>query len=344
VEKAILNAWPSVVVGDRNQWQSKLTLELTGLPEEIRFRALPDNAGTNTGLKPAHAAGFAAGLSALCKDAHRYRFTLQGVDLVMAEDDIVVADGLIKLVRVHPGRHTGPGNMSESLPQIHLDIFTEYPLPEQGDKLAVDIQQTPGLPATVTFSFSRKPLRDLLGGVRIGIDPGHGGKDKGIQGPVDLTEKYVALEISRELCNLLELSGAHLVVTRTGDLDVTEKERLHILRAGNPALCVEIHVSGSDNPLAQVYKLAATQDCSDSQLLGREIALALHERMGIRPESAVLPPRPGLEVPYVRVEPLCLTYFADEANFRAPLFRKRLAQSIYNGISRYLHKTKVRQS
>ena len=29
-------------------------------------------------------------------------------------------------------------------------------------------------------------------------------------------------------------------------------------------------------------------------------------------------------------------YFSDEANFRAPLFRRRLAQGIMNGIARYI--------
>lgn len=348
---AILNAWPSVVVSRGNEWQSAITLELTALPEKIEFAEMTGNTHTALGLEPESAGNLAAGLRDLLKDTYRYRFTLHGVGLVMAADDIVVADGLIRLVRVHPGDHTRPGTTQEHPLQVHLDVFTEYPLqgPPYGDPNGdpngdpVDIQQRPGLPATVTFRFSRKPLQSLFQGARIGVDPGHGGKDKGIRGPVDLTEKYVTLEISRELCSLLELSGAYPVVTRTGDVDLTQKDRIQVLKAGHPVLCVEIHASGSDNPLAQVYRVAARQDCSDSALLANEVASALRERMGIRPEPDVLPAQPGLDVPFIRVEPLCLTYFADEANFRAPLFRKRLGQSIYNGIARYLHGVKTRQ-
>ncbi|MGI6621285.1 MAG: N-acetylmuramoyl-L-alanine amidase family protein [Bacillota bacterium] len=495
MKKAVLNAWPSVTVSEGNGWHSRLTLELTGLPERIEFADLTCNTDTDRGAGlgqadcdagerppqgtlhdidrqiPKHEqAEFETCPGVILQDTYRYRFILYGVDLVMAADDIVVADGLVRMVRIRSSRgraqdkpvaiqanrYTGQvaqaDTLVESNPQVspqvqldmfsassagkptrpdtrpdrnavHIDVFLEYPLGEQfhkaplygptrdvgegeqsrkarereqpcevpageqpgkvpvgvqsheapGDeqshkapvdmplnhprlkpaeeeqphKFSMDIRQTPGLPATVTFSFSREPLQRLFTGVRIGIDPGHGGKDKGIQGPVDLTEKYVSLEIARELGRLLDLSGAYPVMTRTEDVYLTEEQRMRLLRGENPALCVQIHAAGSHDPLAQVYRVAAKQGCSDSRLLAEEVALALLERMGIAPEQGVFSVGPGLNVPnvpFVRVEPLCLTYFADEANFRAPLFRKRLAQSMYNGIARYLYKTKGNHS
>lgn len=361
MKKALLNAWPSVI-SHGEEWQSVITLELTALPDKIEFEEVSGDADTSLERGSGNARGFAAVRDETWKPAYKYSFTLHGVGLVMAPDDILVADGLIKLVRIQPDNPAAPGSRRAHYPaqnpyspweaqptkeypvQVHVDVVTEYPLCELPNGKLVQIEQTPGLPATVTFRFSRRPLKELLRGVRIGIDPGHGGKDRGIRGPVDLTEKYVALEISLELCRMLEASGAHPVITRTEDEYLPEEERVKILRAGNPALCVEIHASGSDDPLAQVYRLAAKQGCEDSQLLLKEIALALRERMGITPESETLPPRSGLDIPCVRVEPVCLTYFADEANFRAPLFRKRLAQCIYNGVARYLHKLKTQAS
>ncbi len=355
MKKAILNAWPSVAVSPEGEWQSRITLELTALPEKIQFEAVSSRTGTAAEHRPQEVSARAtanalSNPATVLAQACTYRFTLHGIELVMAADDILVSDGLMKLVRVYARGHPGGRVSPEDPPQVNIDVLLEYPLCEQSEcnesgyhqsttSLPVEIHQTPGLPATVTLCFSRKPLQNLFKGFRIGIDPGHGGKDKGIEGPVDLAEKYVALEISRELCPLLKLSGAHPIVTRTSDVYLTEESRLDILRAGDPALCIQIHASGSHDHLAQTYTVAAAQDCADSRLLASEITAALLERMGIKAEpTSMLPGPSGLGVPIVRVEPLCLTYFADEANFRAPLFRKRLGQSIYNGIARYLYK------
>ena len=93
VKKALLNAWPSVI-SHGEEWQSVITLELTALPDKIEFEEVSGDADTSLergqetpeALQPS---GMRLG-NLLMGTA-----TLHGVGLVMAPDDILVADGLI---------------------------------------------------------------------------------------------------------------------------------------------------------------------------------------------------------------------------------------------------------
>ena len=53
--------------------------------------------------------------------------------------------------------------------------------------------------------------------MKIGIDPGHGGKDPGAIGPTGLKEKDVNLAIARELALMLTGQGFGVYITRGGD-------------------------------------------------------------------------------------------------------------------------------
>ena len=53
------------------------------------------------------------------------------------------------------------------------------------------------------------------------IDPGHGGSDSGAIGYTGLPEKVVALAVSKRTEALLQAAGAHAIMTRTEDTDVS---------------------------------------------------------------------------------------------------------------------------
>ena len=78
-------------------------------------------------------------------------------------------------------------------------------------------------------TYDRDQLdRDLsaitgMKGRRIAIDPGHGGSDSGAIGPTGIMEKSVTMRVSRELKRLLEAEGATVILTRTGDTEVSPK-------------------------------------------------------------------------------------------------------------------------
>ncbi len=66
-------------------------------------------------------------------------------------------------------------------------------------------------------------MTDALLGKCIVIDPGHGGSDTGAIGPTGVTEKSIALRISKRLKVLLEEQGASVIMTRTTDKEVSPK-------------------------------------------------------------------------------------------------------------------------
>jgi len=310
VKRRVLNAFPAMTSSGA-EWLSQFFIETTALPEKIRIRSFPRK---------------------MDRQEHVI-ITLSGLGLTMAPDDILVADGLIKSVTVNQeatmdGREAAA--LRFSLEHLVIPDVRWFRRENPG---------RPDFPYTVEFAFSRAPLRSLFKDRRIAIDPGHGGKDRGVRGPVNLLEKDVALEISILLASLLEVSGAVPVLTRKEDISLREESRLHFISQEKPELYIRVHTAGSKDPLSQEYHIMVKPGCPQSTRLGALIQEALRERMGMvvkTLEQLTSADLRNCPCPVVQVEPLCLSHFVDEANFRAPLFKKRIAQAIYNGIARYL--------
>ncbi len=73
---------------------------------------------------------------------------------------------------------------------------------------------------TLESKFSTTPSGDMSG-IKIGVDPGHGGSDTGAIGPTGLTEKEVNLAGSLMLRDALLARDASVYMTRTTDVDVS---------------------------------------------------------------------------------------------------------------------------
>lgn len=80
---------------------------------------------------------------------------------------------------------------------------------------------------------------------KIIIDPGHGGRDPGAVGPSGLTEKEIALLISRELCKILKKQGFDVLMTRDDDSFVKLRERSRMANNSSAHLFVSIHCNAS---------------------------------------------------------------------------------------------------
>jgi N-acetylmuramoyl-L-alanine amidase len=83
----------------------------------------------------------------------------------------------------------------------------------------------------------RKPLA----GIKILLDPGHGGKESGASGPTGYLEKDVNLVVSKLLRDELVQRGATVVMTREDDRDVSLPERQAIISKEEPAIALSIH-------------------------------------------------------------------------------------------------------
>ncbi|MDP4151830.1 MAG: family 10 glycosylhydrolase [Bacillota bacterium] len=92
-------------------------------------------------------------------------------------------------------------------------------------------------------------LKPLLGKTVV-IDAGHGGSDCGALGPegeLGRNEKNLNYSVADEVKSQLESLGAKVIMTRSGDDDVTLNERVALTRKTNPDLFVSIHHNSLDS-------------------------------------------------------------------------------------------------
>lgn len=80
-----------------------------------------------------------------------------------------------------------------------------------------------------------------LSSIRILLDPGHGGEEKGARGPTGYPEKDINLVISKLLAQELKRLGATVYLTRETDIDVSLKDRVKIIDRTLPDLSLSIH-------------------------------------------------------------------------------------------------------
>jgi N-acetylmuramoyl-L-alanine amidase len=80
-----------------------------------------------------------------------------------------------------------------------------------------------------------------LSGIKIVLDPGHGGKESGASGPTGFLEKDVNLIVSKLLRDELVQRGATVMMTREDDRDVSLVERQEMISKEEPAIALSIH-------------------------------------------------------------------------------------------------------
>ncbi|WP_066375849.1 MULTISPECIES: N-acetylmuramoyl-L-alanine amidase [unclassified Anabaena] len=107
-----------------------------------------------------------------------------------------------------------------------------YKLRYDGTTLVLGLRHAPVIKAN-----RQKPLS----GIKILLDPGHGGKESGAAGPTGYLEKDVNLIVSKLLRDELVKRGANVVMTRETDKDVSLAERQAIINQQEPAIALSIH-------------------------------------------------------------------------------------------------------
>jgi N-acetylmuramoyl-L-alanine amidase len=107
-----------------------------------------------------------------------------------------------------------------------------YKLRYEGTSLVLTLRHAPE-----SVTQQRRNLK----GIKILLDPGHGGKEFGAPGPDGTLEKDVNLTISKLVRDDLIKRGATVVMTREDDRDVSLVERQVIIAKEEPVISVSIH-------------------------------------------------------------------------------------------------------
>jgi N-acetylmuramoyl-L-alanine amidase len=153
--------------------------------------------------------------------------------------------------------------------RIVIDI---YPV----DAPSSDAPSSPPQPAKpVKEGYSM--VRQLgLGIERIVIDPGHGGKDPGCIGRNGLQEKTVALDVCKELKNLLEREkNLEVILTRETDIFLPVESRPVIANQKRADLYISVHANSFPNKKrsgVQTFYLNFSHDPSVNAIAAQENA------------------------------------------------------------------------
>ncbi|WP_409872930.1 N-acetylmuramoyl-L-alanine amidase [Thermosynechococcus sp.] len=107
-----------------------------------------------------------------------------------------------------------------------------YRIAYEGTRLVLQLRHPPQL------QRGAQPLR----GIKILLDPGHGGpEDLGARGPDGTPEKVVTLALAKKLAPELERLGAAVILTRTEDIDLDLPDRILAIEAAQPTLALSLH-------------------------------------------------------------------------------------------------------
>lgn len=108
------------------------------------------------------------------------------------------------------------------------------------------------------------------------IDPGHGGSDPGAVGVNNLREADINLKTALYLRELLEASGATVILTRGADFDVTLAERVQLVRRIMPDIFVSVHYNATEDKVSDYLLTFFAPDAAD---YSRNLAAMLFEEL-----------------------------------------------------------------
>ena len=122
-------------------------------------------------------------------------------------------------------------------------------------------------PRLVIDAYTNQMIKDekiLSSKFSVLIDPGHGGKDKGLTYN-DISEKDVVLFISKEISSKLAQKGIKNILTRISDEEVSLKKRIQIVNNQNPSIFLSIHISQEN--LFRIYNVQNSNTQMNTKLV-----------------------------------------------------------------------------
>jgi N-acetylmuramoyl-L-alanine amidase len=190
----------------------------------------------------------------------------------------------------------------------------------------------------LTIKIKQQPTSLALKNLTIAVDAGHGGSNTGAGGPTNSSEKELTLAISLKLQQALQNEGAKVIMTRTTEKFVDNKERILIYRDNTPDLLISIHLNSSSDPIraggtSALYKYIGFRNLSYC-INKRMLQLGLKEYGNIGAFNFML--NSPTEYPNALVETLFLSNPAEEELILDPAFQQKMAEKIVAGVKDFL--------
>lgn len=241
-----------------------------------------------------------------------------------------------------------------------LPIYLGFPTVESKGQLFIataDYKQVLQ-PILTPQAFKERP-----GIRRIVVDAGHGGKDSGARNDAyGLLEKNLTLDVARRLKALLERAGFEVVMTRDSDVYIPLAQRPKVANRAKADLFVSLHFNAAGSTSAsgfESYALTPQHQASSkyprptsrdakrypgndqdpwNALITYHLERALVQGLG-GPDRGMKRARwsvlKDLECPGVLTELGFVSHVETAKKLCTPVFRQKLAQSLYEGIVAY---------
>jgi N-acetylmuramoyl-L-alanine amidase len=190
----------------------------------------------------------------------------------------------------------------------------------------------------LTIKIKHQPKSLLLKNLIIAVDAGHGGSNTGAGGPTNSSEKELTLALSLKLQQTLQNEGVKVIMTRTTEKFVDNKERILFYRDSTPDLLISVHLNSSNDPIhvggtSSLYRYIGFRNLSYF-INKRMLQLGLKEYGNIGSFNFML--NSPTEYPNALVETLFLSNPEEEMMILDPNFQQQIANKILAGIKDFL--------
>ena len=180
--------------------------------------------------------------------------------------------------------------------------------------------------------------------LRIVIDAGHGGRDRGATGLAGMLEKDVNLELAQALGRRLTRTlGARVTYTRTDDHFVSLGRRIRLANASRADLFISVHANAHSSEQVHGVETYAMRRSGRSarlaQLVQSEVIRSLRRRhpavksLGVK--AARFRVLRGVTMPAVLIETGFLTHEIEARRLKSVAYRQDLIAGIVRGVRQF---------
>lgn len=181
-----------------------------------------------------------------------------------------------------------------------------------------------------------KRVPGTLKGLKIAIDAGHGGNDRGTTGIRGNDEKDLTLQTAELLSGKLKEAGAEVVMTRNSDTYVSLRKRTSIAHSEGADAFVSLHYDANPDRsivgFTTYYTKSAQQSFAQSINDGLAGSVDLYNR-GTQPANYLV--LRENQLPAVLIELGFLSNSSEERVLTSSYFREQASQGIYKGLLQY---------
>lgn len=175
--------------------------------------------------------------------------------------------------------------------------------------------------------------------MRIGIDPGHGGRDPGAVGGAGVKEKDITLAISLELSRLLKAKGLDIFMARVDDSYLELVTRSASLNNTKCDLAISVHINSATRREANYISTFIQGAGGQAERLAEKVQAELVQTTGW-PDGGVrvknLHMTRETKMPAILCECGFISNPEQERQLRQPETQKKIAGAIADGILVYL--------